>query len=130
MLRLTRREHLERVADFASVWQEAAASVNATVLDPSQVLCPLNECVYRRGPVALYIDNGHFGADLAESLRPLLLETLENNQIQDVRRSPPAIDAAISCSEILIRARSGISVLSGCELPAPERKRDATCSSF
>jgi SGNH domain (fused to AT3 domains) len=98
MLRLTRREHLQRVADFAGVWQEAAASVNATVLDPSEVLCPLNECVYRRGPVALYIDGGHFGADLAESLRPLLLGALENNQSQEARRSPSAINAAIGCS--------------------------------
>jgi peptidoglycan/LPS O-acetylase OafA/YrhL len=83
MLRLTRREHLRSVADFASVWQDAAGAVNATVVDPSAVLCPSNECVYRRGFVALYIDGGHFGADLAESLRPVLLAALENNQSQE-----------------------------------------------
>jgi peptidoglycan/LPS O-acetylase OafA/YrhL len=84
MLRLTRQEHLQRVADFASVLQKAAAVVNATVVDPSEILCPLNECVYRRGFIALYIDGFHFGADLAESMRPLLLEALQGGQGQGV----------------------------------------------
>lgn len=88
-LRLTRREHLQRVAEFAGVWQGAAAAVNATVVDPSEVLCPLNECVYRRGLVALYIDGAHFGADAAKSMRPLLLEALLDGNTKPRPRPSP-----------------------------------------
>jgi hypothetical protein len=42
-----RSRDIQRVAEFAGVWQEAAAAVNATVVDPSEVLYPKNECIYR-----------------------------------------------------------------------------------
>jgi peptidoglycan/LPS O-acetylase OafA/YrhL len=79
-LRLSRREHLRRVAHFASVWQRAGTLVDATFIDPSEMLCPSNECIYRQGPVALYTDGGHFGAELAESLKPLFLKALANGR--------------------------------------------------
>jgi peptidoglycan/LPS O-acetylase OafA/YrhL len=82
VLRLTRQDHIQRVADFGGVWEKAAAVVNARVVDPSEVLCPSNECVYRRGLVALYIDDFHFGTELAKSMRPLLLRALETDKIQ------------------------------------------------
>jgi peptidoglycan/LPS O-acetylase OafA/YrhL len=81
-LRLTREEHLQSVAEFASVWRRAGAAVNATIIDPSEVLCPSNECVYRRGLVALYKDGGHLGAELAESMQPLLLNALLDGNIE------------------------------------------------
>jgi hypothetical protein len=90
-LRLTRQEHLQRVTKFANVWQAGAAAVNATVIDPSEALCALGECVYRRGPLALYIDGGHFGADAAESMRPLLLKALLDNR--NLRSERNASDA-------------------------------------
>ena len=63
--------------------------MNATIVDPSEVLCPSNECVYRRGLVALYIDGGHFGDELAESMRPLLLRALlDGNSKLGSRPSP------------------------------------------
>ncbi|MGA8421591.1 MAG: hypothetical protein WB691_17825, partial [Pseudolabrys sp.] len=46
------QQHLERVAKFARVWREAAAAVDATIVDSSEVLCPGNECVYQRAPKA------------------------------------------------------------------------------
>ena len=85
-LRLTRQQHLERVAEFAGVWQGAAAAVNATIVDPSEVLCPSNECVYRRGLIALYIDGSHLGAEGVLTMQPLLLKALLQGDITQRER--------------------------------------------
>lgn len=80
-LRLTRDNHLKHVAKFASIWQSAGAAANATFVDPSEGLCPSNECVYRRGLVSLYIDGAHFGGELAESIQSFLVKAiLEGDQ--------------------------------------------------
>jgi len=69
MLRLKRSDHREHGAQVASVWQSADAA--------------WNDCVYRRGLVALYIDGGHFADALAKPFRRFLVKALEG--IRDLR---------------------------------------------
>src|SRR5438067_494643 len=87
-LRLTRQQHFEGVAEFARVWQRAATEVNATIVDPSEVLCPSNECIYRTGLVSLYIDAGHLGAEGVLSMQPLLLKALQGHVTAERVSSP------------------------------------------
>ena len=88
-LRLTRQQHLESVAEFVQVWREAAAAVDATIVDPSEVLCPGNECVYQRGLVTLYIDGSHLTAEGVRPMQLPLLKALLQGDITAGRTSAP-----------------------------------------
>jgi hypothetical protein len=88
-LRLTRQQHLERVAEFARVWQRTATEVNATIVDPSEVLCPSNECIYRTGLVSLYKDGAHLGAEGVLPMQSLLLKALLQGDVTAERVSSP-----------------------------------------
>jgi peptidoglycan/LPS O-acetylase OafA/YrhL len=102
-LRLTREEHLRRVADVASIWQRAAVEVNATVVDPSEVLCASDECVYRRGLIALYLDGSHFGVELAELIGPILVTALLG-ETTSASRSLPGLRRNEACDHRNIKA--------------------------
>jgi hypothetical protein len=81
-LRLTRQQHLERVVEFTQVWRKAAAAVEATIVDPSEVLCPGSECVYRKGLVTLYVDAGHLTAEGVRPMQALLLKAVLKEEIR------------------------------------------------
>ena len=76
-LHLTRAQHLAQTQAFAQAFRAAAEAAGATIIDPSEVLCPDGACIYQRDHVSLYSDASHLGPDAARSLRDVLLKSLQ-----------------------------------------------------
>ena len=75
-LALTREQHLAQTKLAGDAWREAAQDFDAITIDPSDILCPKNLCLYQENGLSLYIDGGHIGARAAGWLRPALLDAL------------------------------------------------------
>jgi hypothetical protein len=76
VFKLTRQKHLNDTRVIAKVWTTQAAAIGATIIDPSEVLCPLEECEYQRNNVSLYKDEFHLTSEGARLLKPLLVRSL------------------------------------------------------
>ena len=74
--RKTRDEHATYSHAIRTLLETGAAASGAEVFDPSEALCPLDECVYERDRVSLYKDGFHLTADGARMLKVPLVKAL------------------------------------------------------
>ena len=77
-LNMTRAEHFAKFAEVIGSIETVAHRTDATLFDPSAILCNVGHCRYESNGVSLYKDKSHLTIDGARLLTQGLMQALIN----------------------------------------------------